>query len=175
MSTHASAARALTLSGDVGVSERAPRAAAGAFLLCQVGTLLCALPLESVVETMRPLPIEALAAALPFVRGTSIIRGMPVPVVDAGRLIADEVTVPGRYVSLRAGGQLIALAVSGVLGVRVIGAESLQELPTLLRDARADFVAAIGTLDAQLLLVLRSGRILPEILRHSPDSAEPDA
>jgi purine-binding chemotaxis protein CheW len=35
-------------------------------------------------------------------------------------------------------------------------------MPPLLRGANADVVQAIGTLDAQLLVVLRSSRILPE-------------
>jgi hypothetical protein len=35
-------------------------------------------------------------------------------------------------------------------------------MPPLLREAQADVVEAIGVLDAQLLLVLRASRILPE-------------
>jgi purine-binding chemotaxis protein CheW len=136
---------------------------------------LCALPLESVIETMRPLPIEAVAGAPPFVRGLSVIRGAPVPVIDAECLINDEASEPKRYVMLRAGDQRIALAVSSVLGIREIDAQSFKELPPLLRDARAPFIAAIGALDAQLLLVLRAGRILPETLRGSLGTAEPDA
>jgi purine-binding chemotaxis protein CheW len=56
-------------------------------LLCRVRERLCALPLAHVVETMRPLPIEPLGGMPGFVQGIAIIRGAPVPVVDAGALL----------------------------------------------------------------------------------------
>jgi purine-binding chemotaxis protein CheW len=140
------------------------------FLLCRVGTLLCALPVDRVVETMRPVPLDALAGAPPCVLGVAIIRGIPVPVVDAARLINEEATDAGRFVLLRAGHRHLALAVHEVVGVRAISAASVETLPGLLGDATADFVTAIGTLDAQVLLVLESMRILPESLRDATDT-----
>ena len=59
----------------------------GLCLIFRVLDRLCALSLGHVVETMRPLPIEPLAAAPHFVLGLATIRGSQVPVVDAGRLI----------------------------------------------------------------------------------------
>jgi purine-binding chemotaxis protein CheW len=131
-------------------------------LLCRVQSRLCALPLECVLETMRPLPIEPLSGAPQFVRGLAIIRGEPVPVVDTARLLGTEETRPARFVAVKAGARRVALAVDSVLGVRSIPAGSLQELPSLLGDAAADIVSAIGILDAELLLVLHSARLVPE-------------
>lgn len=137
----------------------------GLSLLCRVCTRLCALPLEHVVETMRPLPTEPLAGAPHFVRGLAIIRGVPTPVVDAAQLFSADEAQPLRFVTVRVGGdRRVAVAVDSVLGVRPILAGSLHELPPLLRDARAEVIAAIGALDTELLLVLSSSCLVPENL-----------
>jgi len=122
------------------------------------------LPLEYVLETMRPLPVEPLSGAPQFVQGLAIIRGAPVPVVDAARLLGAEATRPSRFVTLKADERRVALAVDSVLGVRSIPDGSLQALPPLLRDAGAEIVSKIGMLDAELLLVLRSVRFVTEDL-----------
>jgi purine-binding chemotaxis protein CheW len=120
------------------------------------------LPLEYIVETMRPLPIEFVGGAPEFVSGLSIVRGVPLPVLDTGSLLGDKRSPHTRFVIVKAGNHLVVLAVDEVLGLRAISADSLQELPLLLGEARADLVAAIGTVDARLLLVLRTARVVPE-------------
>jgi purine-binding chemotaxis protein CheW len=52
--------------------------------------------------------------------------------------------------------------VGAVIGVRELDAASVDKMPPLLRDARAEVIEAIGVLDARLLLVLRASRLLPE-------------
>jgi purine-binding chemotaxis protein CheW len=145
----------------------------GGSLLFRARGHLCALPLAHVVETMRPLPVEPMAGAPPYVRGLAIIRGAPVPVVDVARLLGEEAAgtevgarVPpsARFVTLKIGERAIALAVDGVVGVRTLAVDALHELPALLRDAEVDAVSSIGTLDSELLLVLRSARLVPQNL-----------
>jgi purine-binding chemotaxis protein CheW len=131
-------------------------------LLCQVGSLVCGLPLEEVSETMRPLPVEPVAGMPLFVSGLSIVRGAPVPVVDLAMLLGDKSdAAKARWVVLKVRERKVALSVQGVLGIRRLDDSSVSELPPLLRDARAEFVGGIGSLDAQLLVVLESGRVLP--------------
>ena len=132
-------------------------------LLCRVGARLCALPLEHVVETMRPLPIESMAGAPPFVLGLSTIRGIPMPVVDAGALLySGDPPKPTRFVSVKAGHRQVVLAVGEVLGVRDISTVSLRDLPPLLSEVGAGVVSAVGALDSALLLVLQTARIASE-------------
>jgi chemotaxis signal transduction protein len=50
-------------------------------LVVMVGTRACAIPLHHVAETLRPLPIQSVAGMPNFVRGVSVIRGTPTPVV----------------------------------------------------------------------------------------------
>ena len=93
-----------------------------------------------------------------------IIRGAPVPVVDTGLLVGDRPTALERLITVRIGDRTIALAAEAVLGIWTIGAERLDQLPPLLRDAATDTIASIGTLDAELLFFLRTARIVPEDL-----------
>ncbi|HEY4104185.1 MAG TPA: chemotaxis protein CheW [Polyangiaceae bacterium] len=130
-------------------------------LLCEVASLLCGFTLGSVIETMRALPIEPVAGTPSFVSGLSIVRGQPVPVIDLAALLgAPREARRVRFVLVRAGERRVALAVSNVLGTRALPLRSLQELPPLLASAAAEFVNAIASLDAQLLLTLESGRML---------------
>jgi purine-binding chemotaxis protein CheW len=112
-----------------------------------------------VIETMRPLPVEPLRGAPPFVLGISIIRGAPTPVVDAAALIGATGSTPRRFVTIRTGTRIGALAVDAVIGVHALA--SLAALPPLL-DAARDVAAAIGTLDAELLVVLDTARLVPD-------------
>jgi purine-binding chemotaxis protein CheW len=135
-------------------------------LLCRAGSLLCAIPLEHVSETMRPLPVSPVAGMPSFLLGLSVLRGSPVPVVDAARLLGAAIVAsrPGRFVSLRLGRRQAALAVDGVIGIRALTRESLEAVPPLLADASCEMVEVLGSLDAELLVVLRSGRIVPDSL-----------
>ncbi len=95
--------------------------------------------------------------------GVSVVRGSAVPVVDLGAVVGTaEPTPPARFVTIRLGDRTAALAVSQVVGVRDLETALLEQMPPLLQGANADVVRAIGTLDAELLVVLRSSRLLPE-------------
>jgi chemotaxis signal transduction protein len=59
-------------------------------LVVMVGTRACAFPLHHVAETMRPLPIQPVAGTPSFVRGVSVIRGTPTPVVDLKALLENS-------------------------------------------------------------------------------------
>jgi purine-binding chemotaxis protein CheW len=124
---------------------------------------MCALPVGVLAETMRPLPITPLPGSPRFVLGVSIIRGEPVPVIDVATLLVDaDPTEPTRFVTVEVGERTAALAVDAVLGVRTLPPDEFDALPPLLEGANGDVIAAIGTLDAELLLVLRTGRLVPD-------------
>jgi purine-binding chemotaxis protein CheW len=144
--------------------EHGPRRAHDgvASLVCRVATRICALPLDAVIETMRPLPVEPIAGAPAFIAGLAIIRGAPVPVVDAARLLGAGGGRPGRFVTLRVAPRTVALAVDAVLGVRALPADRLSALPPLAGAVAAEVVAAVGMLDARLLVVLEAARLVPD-------------
>jgi purine-binding chemotaxis protein CheW len=111
---------------------------------------------------MRPLPLESIAGMPAFVRGVSIIRGVPTPVVDLGAVLGAPSNAFERIVTLRLGDRQVALAVNAVLGIRDLDLSALQELPPLLGGASTDLLEAIGALDEQFLMVLRAGWELPD-------------
>lgn len=131
-------------------------------LLIRSGGQLCAMPLAHVDETMRPQPIHAVAGAPHFVRGIAVIRGAPVPVVDVAPLLGHEKSQSTRFVTLRIADRRVAFAVDDVIGVRTIDANSISKLPPLFTATSADVISAIGTLDVELLMVIRSARLVPE-------------
>jgi purine-binding chemotaxis protein CheW len=131
-------------------------------LLCRVGDLLCALPLEHVEEAMRPMAVEAIAGVPSFVLGLAVVRGAPIPVVDAAILLTGLASHPTRFVTVKTGSRRVALAVDDVIGVVAIPSGSLDALPPVFQGVSVDVISAIGTLDADLLLVLQSTRLIPE-------------
>lgn len=139
-----------------------------AFLLCRSRSRLCALPLHHVRETMRALPLDTVPNMPAFLLGVSLIRGQVVPVVDLASLTGfGGAGVAARYVTLDLGQRQVALAVDEVVGVRRLPAAALGEVPPLLDAADASdagMLASVGTLDAELLLVLQTGMLVPETL-----------
>ena len=139
-------------------------------LLFRVRARLCALPLAHVVETMRPLPVQAISSSALGVLGLAMIRGEAVPVLDLAALLGSDADDretqasprTARFVTVRAADRRVALAVDGVTGARLLTRHSFRALPPLLRDTEADVVESIGALDAELLLVLRAARLVPQ-------------
>lgn len=131
-------------------------------LLVRAGGRACGLPIASVGETMRPLPVRSVAGTPPFVRGVAIVRGEPVPVLDLGVLLtgAPEEN-PTRFVVVRAGGRHAALAVAAVLGVARLDGATPGALP-LVRDACGGALESLRALDGDLLVVLGAARLVPE-------------
>ena len=140
-------------------------------LLFRAGTLLGAVPACGVAETLRPLPIERLPGLAACVLGASVIRGKPTPVVDARILLSSGDALPAaRLVVLHVGERTVALAVDAVLGLQQIEEADLRALPPLLGGADAGLVAEIGRLDADLLVVLDAGRLVPEPVWNTLDA-----
>lgn len=132
-------------------------------LFVRAGGHMCALALANIVETMRPLPIEPLDGAPKPVCGLSIIHGSPVPVVDLGGLLGSPAqSTSTRFVMIRAGERLVALSVDAVLGIREINSSQFARMPPLLSDAHAERVEAIGALDAELFLVLKTAHLVSD-------------
>ncbi|HZZ85477.1 MAG TPA: chemotaxis protein CheW [Anaeromyxobacteraceae bacterium] len=131
-------------------------------LLVRAGARVCALPIADVIETFRPLPVSPLAATPPFVLGVAVVRGEPAPVISLGQLLSGTSgPPPSRFVGVRCGARVAALAVEAVLGVSALPDGLAPGLP-LLEQAGGAAVEAAGVLGSELLLLLRSARVVPE-------------
>lgn len=156
--------RTTCLSRSAAAGSTLAKTTDGSWLLCKAGQWTCALPLDSIVEIMRMLPIKSIANAPTSVLGISSVRGAPVPVVSLQALLASSGPPPRRMVTARIGARIVAIAVETVLGLRSFGAEE-SGLPPLLREAAGEAITAIGALDSGLLLFLSSARVAsPELL-----------
>jgi purine-binding chemotaxis protein CheW len=154
-------------------------------LVFRAGTLLCALPLDEVIETMRPLETRPLAGTAAFVLGISVLRGVPAPVIDVARLLTgapgetDATRETGANRATGANGRLggtgqieryvavgtergpVALATGAVLGIRDTEAGPAEAHPALLGGSHR-LVAGVGTFGAEPLLLLQSMRAVPD-------------
>jgi purine-binding chemotaxis protein CheW len=166
----------MTQSTEVAALER-PMATMGSemrrapvsWLLCRTGSHHFALPMQRVVETMRMLPIETVAGCPPIVRGVSVIRGTPTPVIDAALLFDGQPGQCERLVTVRTGKRTIALATQAVVGIWETADGELDDLPPLLGNAEA--IAGLKTLDQQLVFLLQIARIIPDDIFVRLDSA----
>jgi purine-binding chemotaxis protein CheW len=131
-----------------------------AVLVVRASKRLCAIPLDVVVETMRPLPVVAHSGGARSVLGVAVVRGEPTPVVELSRVLSGEADTIGRFVSIRVGDRIASLAVDQVIGIVQLGDTS--ELPPLLSHASADAIEALTLRDAELVAVLRTSRVIPD-------------
>jgi purine-binding chemotaxis protein CheW len=133
-------------------------------LVFRAGSLLCALRLDDVIETMRPLATRPLAGAPAFVRGICIMRGLPTPVVDVALLLGGEQAEIKRFLAVRTERGPVAFATGEVAGIRVTAAEgtAAEGHAGLLTGASRRLVAGVATIDAEPLLLLQSMRVVPE-------------
>ncbi len=139
--------------------------AGSASLVFRTGSLLCALRLDEVVETMRPLDVRPLAGSPPWVRGISILRGVPTPVIDVARLLTGEPAGIDRFVAVRTERGPIALATGEVLGIRTVAASGAAAADAGLLTgggAASRLVAGIGMIDTEPLMLLQSMRVVPD-------------
>ena len=137
-------------------------AAAGALsLVFRAGSVLCALRLDEVLETLRPLAVRPLAGTPAFVRGVTIMRGVPAPVIDVARLLGGEQAEIARFVAVRTERGLVAFATGPVLGIRPATPDPEARHETLI-GASGALVAGVGTLDAEPVLLLQSMRVVPD-------------
>jgi purine-binding chemotaxis protein CheW len=143
-------------------------------VLFRVGTGMCAMPVQQVIETMRPQPVQALADSPHYILGVSVIRGAAVPVVDLAALVhgrGENGQEPARLVTVRAGGttdatRTAALAVAGVEGVAAIPLASLERMPPLLGDPHGA-AYSLGVGDTGVMLLLDSARTVPDEVWHA--------
>jgi purine-binding chemotaxis protein CheW len=160
-----------------GGTESVPQDGEQSYVLFRAGSRLCAFPVGTVVEVMRLQPIEPAPGASAVVRGISVIRGLATPVLDL-QLLLDG--TPGetatRMLTVRTDRGTVALCVDAMLGVRRFKQSEFAATPPLLAGAQRELMDALAVLDDQLLLVLRSARLVPDLdWRSLPEAVAGDA
>lgn len=139
-------------------------------LLVRSGERVCAIAIEHVVETLRPLRAEPLSGAPPFVTGVAVLRGEPVPVVDLAVFLSGAASPRvTRWVALRCGARVAVLAVDAVVGVGDLAGDA--PVP-LLAGACGGALESLAALDRELLVVLEAGRVVSGATGDAPVGPE---
>lgn len=135
------------------------------FLLCRLATSWCALTLQGLGEVMRPQPVDRIAGLPEFVEGLAIIRGMALPVVNLPHLLCGSHSPAGdqeRFITAHSDGRQLALRVDEVAGILPLNPEIWQALPNLLDELHGQHLAALGSLNGDLVMLLRRTHLLSE-------------
>jgi purine-binding chemotaxis protein CheW len=110
-----------------------------------------------------------------FLAGLALVRGIPLPVVDAATLIGQAGAPATRFVTLQVGARQVVLAVQEAIGIRAMPADPFHALPPLLGGAQSDIVAAVGALDTEFLWLLDAARLVPAELWRATELHEATA
>ena len=121
------------------------------------------LPVASILEIMRPLPVEAVPGAPAFLAGLAIIRGAATPVASMRAMLGAEPAPASRFVLLRTGTRRVALAVDTVTGLARIPETDLASAPPLVGRIASGALDSVAALDGALLLILETGRLLDDL------------
>jgi purine-binding chemotaxis protein CheW len=135
-------------------------ASASYSLLFRVALHRCALPLEHVVETMRPLPLEAWPGASPAAGGFAVVRGERMPILSLSDWFAPGVSKPERFIIVRTAERTVGIAVDEVMGVREL-ATPPAHLKPLLGYASAQ---AASVIDDDIRAALAAAYVVPSEL-----------
>lgn len=168
----------------MGGTAAEPSSAPSWALIVKSGARICALPLKHVIETMRPLPVETIEGMPSFIRGISIIRGIPTPVVDLDSVLGTPAAEATRFVTVCVSNspiennavkdRQVALSVADVIGVRNLTDAEIPDLPPLLGTAASGLVERIGTLDLGFLMLLGASWELPQEIWRALPAKEAD-
>jgi purine-binding chemotaxis protein CheW len=144
------------------IAPPADEPAGDSSLVFRAGALLCALRLDEVIETMRPLATHPLAGTPAFVTGICIMRGIPTLVIDVARLLGGAEAEVSRFIAVRTERGPVAFATGDIYGVRPLSTTTAGRHDALLGESPARLIAAVGTIDAAPVLLLQSMRLVPD-------------
>lgn len=131
-------------------------------LVFRAGSLLCALGLDQIIETMRPLAVQPLAGTPAFVQGLCVMRGVPTPVVHVARLVGGGDAPVSRFVAVKTGRTPMAFATGPVLGIRHVTPDDSTDAPAGPRNVSVPVVTGVGAIDTEPLVFLDGAAVLPD-------------
>lgn len=142
------------------------------FLTLRAAGRHCAIPVAAVIEVLRPLPVEPLAGVPSFLLGLALVRGQPVPVVDLGGVLDQQLRPASRWLHLRLEQRRLALAVEAVGRVEQLAEVDWQPLPCVFDGEATAAVTQLAERDRYLLTQLNVMRLLSEPLWQRIESTQ---
>lgn len=124
-----------------------------------VDAQLCAVPIRTVREVIRPAPLSPLPHAGDTILGVVDHRGFVVPVIDVKALFGRgrmEETKKTKWVLLSAGPRIVGVAVDAVVGVIHAGEESVRRVPVWAEAQRSAGMGEVLSWNGRLVFVLNT-------------------
>ena len=114
------------------------------YLTFELGDAYYSLPLRSVHEILRTLPITVVPRAPDFVVGVITVRGKIITVMDpAKRLNVDSPSVPGRVLLVHNGEEIVGVAVQRVVQVHRLLSEDIEYTSDIGGDL-SEFIVGVA-------------------------------
>lgn len=128
-----------------------------------VGTEEFAIPILSVQEINRMMPITRVPQSPPFIKGVINLRGKIIPVMDLRKrfgMEAHDNTSDSRIIVVEVASRVIGFTVDRVNEVLRIHADIVELPPALVCGVDSDYVQGVGKLQDRLLILLSLDRLL---------------
>jgi len=156
----------MSMASASSVSVQESRVTLGCF---QVGEAVYALDVSHVREVVRWQAITPLPKAPELIEGVIDLRGVIVPVIDLGKVLADRPLVPApdtRIAIAEVDGLLMGLIVDAAIEVLLVDVSALEDPPALATQAGYDATrAVVRRPDAAPILVLSLDHVLESVYR----------
>jgi len=126
-------------------------------ILFKMGDEYYGLPIASVKEIIKPLPITRFPKSPPFVEGIINLRGGILPIVNLRKLFGLEplpVTDESRFIDIHLSGLKIGIVVDGVSEVVRISNNQIEAAPPIICGVDGKYLTGIARLEERLVLLL---------------------
>lgn len=127
-----------------------------------VGTEEFAIPILSVQEINRMMPITRVPQSPPFIEGVINLRGKIIPVMDLRKrfgLARQDATSDARIIVVEVASRVIGFMVDRVNEVLRINADIVEPPPSMVCGIESDYVQGVGKLQDRLLILLSLDRL----------------
>lgn len=134
-----------------------------------VGTEEFAIPILSVQEINRMMPITRVPQSPPFVEGVINLRGKIIPVMDLRKrfgLAKQDTTIDARIIVVEVASRVIGFMVDRVNEVLRINADIVEPPPSMVCGIESDYVQGVGKLQDRLLILLSLDRLFSSDVIH---------
>lgn len=127
-----------------------------------VGTEEFAIPILSVQEINRMMPITRVPQSPKFIKGVINLRGKIIPVMDLRKrfgMESHETTTDSRIIVVEVASHVIGFTVDRVNEVLRINANIVELPPAMVCGIDSDYVQGVGKLEDRLLILLSLDRL----------------
>lgn len=126
-------------------------------ILFKMGQEYYGLPISTVKEIIKPIPVTRVPKSPPFVEGVIDLRGRIVPIVNVRSMFGLDplpLTEESRFVDIQLEGLNLAIVVEAVSEVVRIATKQIEPAPQLIAGVDGKYLKGIARFEEKLVLLL---------------------